>query len=303
MLDKKISVVLCTRNRAELFETCLLSLVKQTASPELFEIIIVDNNSKDNTKSISEYYCSKSTNIRYLIELKTGLSYARNTGWKNAKNDYVAFIDDDAIAMPSWVENIIFVIENIRPYPDAIGGKVLPYLLDQAPQWFDIRSEIREFGKEGWIDSYVFPLGFCGSNMIIRKIILEKFDGFSEEYGMLGNSIRLGEESELFYRMNMNKQSLYYFPQAIVLHAVMRKNFSYLYNLKRLYQAGKVMTEIRRKEITLRKSLSTFVDFIIAIFNFIIELNNKNKMMYNLRLTAYKFGCLVEFWSVKNSNK
>jgi hypothetical protein len=90
----RISVVVCTHRNPTLLAKALDSLSRQTLSQELFEAIVVDNNSQDNTKDVVGCYPS----VRYVFEEKLGLSYARNAGIRAARGDIIAFIDDDADA-------------------------------------------------------------------------------------------------------------------------------------------------------------------------------------------------------------
>jgi len=76
----------------------------QTEKPD--EVLVVDNNSKDNTKDIVNEF-KKKLPIRCLFEQRVGIPIARNTGLRNAKNGIIAFIDDDCVADKKWVENTI----------------------------------------------------------------------------------------------------------------------------------------------------------------------------------------------------
>ena len=102
----KISVIVCTYNRAYLLKNCLRSLVDQLVETSTFEVIIVNNNATDDTEEVAKSFTEKYPNFRYIIEPNQGLSNARNRGYKEAKGEYVAYIDDDARAYTDWVENI-----------------------------------------------------------------------------------------------------------------------------------------------------------------------------------------------------
>lgn len=98
----KISVLITTRNRAEILKECLKSLEEQSRSPN--EVIVVDNNSSDHTKTVVNNF--KSLKTKYLFEKKIGISYGRNRGLKAAKGDIFAFIDDDCMAEKNWIKEI-----------------------------------------------------------------------------------------------------------------------------------------------------------------------------------------------------
>ena len=92
-----ISVIICTFNRSYLLKTCLDALIKQSATWSEFEVIIVDNNSLDDTSIVATEFTSKYPHFRYVVESQIGLSFARNTGFKNARTEWVLYIDDDIV--------------------------------------------------------------------------------------------------------------------------------------------------------------------------------------------------------------
>ena len=94
-MKPSISVVVCTFNRAQLAATAIESLCEQTADKSQYEVIVVDNNSQDNTREVTEDFCSRYPNLRYCLEEEQGLSHARNRGWRESRGVYVAYVDDD----------------------------------------------------------------------------------------------------------------------------------------------------------------------------------------------------------------
>ena len=98
-----ISVLICTRNRSNLLRRCLISLSNQTPKP--YEVIIVDNGSRDNTKEICDSFAGKMS-LQYVFENHVGLPYARNAGIRLASGDVYAFIDDDCVAKRNWIRSI-----------------------------------------------------------------------------------------------------------------------------------------------------------------------------------------------------
>src|SRR4051812_18990090 len=102
-----VSVVLSTYNRARSLLLTLESLVSQETPPHLqYEIIVVDNNSTDETRAVVEGLRSRFTRLFYHFEGRQGVSYGRNTGIANARAPIVAFTDDDNDVSPTWVATI-----------------------------------------------------------------------------------------------------------------------------------------------------------------------------------------------------
>ena len=118
--DLTISVVIITRNRAEWLRSALESLTRQSRQAD--EVVVVDNNSQDNTREII-YSFDDRLNIKYVYEPTLGIPYARNSGIRNASGDIIASIDDDCEADEDWLKYI--ELPFIRdPDIGAVGGEI-----------------------------------------------------------------------------------------------------------------------------------------------------------------------------------
>lgn len=116
-----ISVVIPTFNRAMILKEALESLVAQTRKPD--EVVVVDNNSSDNTKEVVENF-NHGFNVIYVLEPRQGTSTARNTGIKKASGDIVVFIDDDCVADREWLHHL--ELPFLRdPSIGLVGGEIL----------------------------------------------------------------------------------------------------------------------------------------------------------------------------------
>lgn len=234
----KISVVICTFNRADLLVSALESVCVQTISAFVYEVIIVDNNSTDNTNIIVGDFCRQHINIRYYREPQQGLSYARNRGWREARGQYVAFLDDDARASPDWLETAFDCFCRVRPEPLAIGGKILPAYDTPKPKWFHDDLEVRSFGE----DPRFLRTGesFSGSNVVFRRDVLEDYGGFDVTVGVKGPYLSVGEETALFARIWQDKPDacFYYSPSMVVYHSVPEYKMTVWYSLKRSFVTG-----------------------------------------------------------------
>src|SRR5690349_21431211 len=122
----RISAIIPTYNRADYLGNAIQSLIEQTLPIEQYEILVIDNCSTDRTRQIVCEDFAHVPNLRYIYEPVLGLSQARNTGWQQARGDYVAYLDDDAIASSQWLEKILFTFRTVTPIPGCVGGKVEP---------------------------------------------------------------------------------------------------------------------------------------------------------------------------------
>jgi GT2 family glycosyltransferase len=213
-----LSVVICTYNRPSLLKTALESLEQQTARRDEFEVLVVDNDPSEQTRSAVKPF-RDILQLRYVAERKTGLNHARNAGYRAARAGYVAYLDDDARAARDWVENICNIIREGNP-PAIFGGPYFPFYVSEKPRWFLDCYDSNDLG-DAPKQLYSSPL-VTGSNIVLRKTLLQRLGGFRAEYGMSGARIRYGDETELQMRAlrEVTGVEVWYFPQIVVYHLV-----------------------------------------------------------------------------------
>lgn len=216
-MDNKISVVICTYNRAELLKEAMQSLVCQTADPSYYEVIIIDNNSTDKTEPVVRSLMREHNFFRYVSEPKQGLSHARNRGYLEAAYDWVAYMDDDAKAFPNYIERMRYVIDNYAF--DCFGGVYLPWFKNNKPKWYkntyqtnrNLKNEIGKLGPNEY---------FSGGNCVFRKELLVKSNGFCSQIGMTGNGPAYGEETLMIRELRKLNCHIGFDPELKVEHYV-----------------------------------------------------------------------------------
>jgi glycosyltransferase involved in cell wall biosynthesis len=116
----EISVIICSYNRSSYIINAVNSLFHQTMQRDRFEVVVVDNNSIDNTGELVREFINTHPyfNLHYMTEKRQGASYARNTGAAIAKAPLLCFMDDDAVAEPDFLERIVAFF---YATPDATG--------------------------------------------------------------------------------------------------------------------------------------------------------------------------------------
>jgi len=214
-----ITVAVCTRNRAEFLDRCITSIIDQKVDRSLFEVLIVDNNSSDNTAKISNVYCEKHDNVRYVLEPEEGHSQARNRAVEESKGEFISFIDDDAYASNEWLESILFCFQNNGA--DIVGGPVeaLYNVSDEISEFVRKNNEFKDFGPK--IRKLEWPENRCGFptvNSSYRKSLFEKHGNFSLKFGMVKGKLVMGEDSELNLRLSLAGSSFWFAPKAKVFH-------------------------------------------------------------------------------------
>ena len=263
-----LSIIICSYNRASYISDALDSLYRQTAGLNAFEAIIVDNNSTDNTAEVFAQWRSKHPDgsFTYLTESKQGASFARNTGAAVAKGAWLCFMDDDAVATPNYVENIL---NHIKTKPDAVGfgGRIIPKYIPAEPKWMSyyVSSLVGNFDYAPIACAFKkgkYPLE---SNMIVKKDIYEQIGGFNVNLPGVVGTLRIGGEGkELFYKILALGNTIYYDPSICVHHVVEVKKLTseYMYRVASGIGRGEKTRTIR---ISKSAYFLKFIEYILKL--------------------------------------
>jgi len=235
----KISVVICTHNRADSLRRTLQSLGKQTLPVDEFEVLVVDNASTDDTQTVVKS-CT-SLPVRYLHEPILGLSVARNTGWQNATTNYVAFLDDDAVAAPGWLEHILQTFDSAEGEEVVVGGRVVLALPVPKPAWLDdsllfCLGELT--GPPGISTLSTTSLYLPGCNIAFKKSTLLQLHGFPTLLGRTGSTLLSGEEILLQKKVVAGGGAVLYHHQASVTHHIEADRLTKKWFMRRMYWEG-----------------------------------------------------------------
>jgi len=210
-----------------------------------FEIIIVDNNSNDQTRSVAESYAEKShRRLQYVFEPRQGLNYARNKGIEKARGDIIVFTDDDVEVQPDWLENIWACFS--RRGCDAVGGRVLPVYPEGTPQWVkDCQPFMQgsvlchDYGEGTMPYDRAAMVPFVGANMSYRRQIFEDYGAFRTDIGA-GHGM-VGDETEFFRRIEKAGKKIYYCGKALLKHPVFKERMNLRHVAKRNIAYGKYL--------------------------------------------------------------
>lgn len=191
-----ISVALSTYNRSAVLRNALEKLSRQETTGIEYEILVIDNNSTDETRQVIASFVERDSHFRYIFEKRQGLSYARNAGIEAAKSDLIVFCDDDVEASPAWIQKNY---EASLRFPDAdyIGGRVLPIWDGPVPGWVRPTMApfaLSDFGDKPFEVSPKNPRCLVGASLAVRRRALAKAGLFSIETQRVKNSIGSTED-------------------------------------------------------------------------------------------------------------
>ncbi len=234
MDSPNFSVIIITRNRASFLRKVLESLIKQDYGNDKYDIIIVDNNSKDDTTSTVERFQRECPNkIHYVFEPRIGMSKARNTGASVAKGEILVFIDDDAIAASNWLNNYDHLY---KTFPDIVawGGKIDLVFESCRPKWLsdDLMMALSYLNISDKETMLSFPDYPFGCNFSVKRECYMKIGGFIED---LKTS---NEEKAFFCKLHLNNYRVGYSPKPLVYHQIPSSRLEKKYLIKRGIKQG-----------------------------------------------------------------
>ena len=212
-----VSVVIATWNRSDSLIRTLNSLCEQTLPGEMFEVIVVDNNSTDGIASVVSLV-NAPYNLRYIFEGRPGRTYALNTGLDAARGSIITVTDDDCVPDPKWLERITTRFEmpevgllggpGLSVYPSEITGD--EYRLFLGRRFF---GDFSPYDKLTELKDDNLPLGL---NLSFRRVIADNIH-FDISLGVFGKT-HIGRDETDFIRRAQSLGYQVFFDPGVVVH-------------------------------------------------------------------------------------
>lgn len=260
----RFSVVIATYNRAlELGET--LASLANLSPAGAWEVIVVDNNSSDDTRQVVEAWTKRfPVELRYLSESRQGRSPALNTAIRAARGSIIATTDDDVRVPADWLDRAAAALE--RSGADYVGGRVLPIWGGPRPEWLsdrpgkqwaviallDYGSEMLEFGAR-------VPLGV---NMAFTRAAFDRVGLFDPDTGRRAGTLLGQEVREWCIRARRVNVRGFYAPDMIVRHVIPPSRLTKRYFRRWFYWRGISRAMLyERAGLDMEEPESTALDF------------------------------------------
>lgn len=262
----RYSIIVCTYNRARYLELCgdswaaLATPAGARAEPiaqPIAELIIVDNNSTDDTVSaaaalVERINARPGWRARYVFEPKQGLSHARNRGAQEASGAWLAFLDDECIVPSDWLQRLD--AHATARAPDMLGGPyrgafVPAMARARYPRGYDERFGDSHHRRDEWADGWLRKPGLSGGNMAVRADVLERLGGFDPALGQSGAAIAFGEETELQARLLAEPDGgkIYYAADLELTHLIRPEKAAMRMALVGVAKRAKAIADIGRR--------------------------------------------------------
>lgn len=214
----EVSIVIPTYNRSALVRDAIDSVLGQD-SQSSFEIVVVDNNSQDDTATvIRSLMDAHPGRVRYVVEREQGNAHARNCGVKSATADIIAFIDDDVTVDTNWLTSLKQALD-AREDLSFVGGRVLPQWDGPPPSWVTPEHwaplALLDYGPDELIISGTSPRGLLTANIAFRRTVFDEVGTFSPHLQRVKNFIGSMEDTEFLMRVCRRGRKGMYLPGMI----------------------------------------------------------------------------------------
>ncbi len=308
MSNPLFSILFSTRNRADLLHQTLEGISRQSLSQENWQVIVIDNGSRDRTPEVLADWAQKIPLI-HMVEPVAGKNRALNKALTAATGDLYLFIDDDILPDANW---LLSFSQAVRRWPsDAVfGGAITPLFPPKTPDW------IRRFPQTEMQTAYAdyhpaenegpVQLQPFGGNMLLRAQIMKQFT-LNEQVGPSGNSYAMGSETELLLRMKAAGYRFIYVPSANVQHLIRpdQVTVKWLYSRARNSGRGSVHFE---PDLWNRRVLGVPIPLLEKLVQqwgqYMLALNEPLQIRFDLGRSYFKtLGMVHEYWLIHAKRK
>ena len=211
-----ISVNVCTYNRAEMLRGALESLICQKTDEKFsYEIIVIDNASTDDTKSVVDQVSTNCpVSVRYILEEEKVVAQARNRGVKKSQGAWIAFFDDDQLAESDWLYELYATASETGA--NCIGGPYFLLLKEQelnrlTPTLRSILGDSQHGNKKRRCNRTILP---STGNALVKKTVFDIVGNFD-------NTMQYsGEDTDFFRRVLRAGFEIWFTPKAKIYHIV-----------------------------------------------------------------------------------
>ncbi|HEY0780016.1 MAG TPA: glycosyltransferase, partial [Gemmatirosa sp.] len=237
-----------TYNRAALLGDAVRSLLALDPATPPYEVVIVDNNSTDDTRAVVEALIPESGGrLRYVFEGRQGVAYGRNTGAAVARAPVIVFTDDDVRASPGWLVAYARAFAE-HPEVDYAGGPVKPMWPKPAPAWLTHAHSsplaLIEHGAEGFVVTRENFCVFVTANLAVRRDAFEAVGRLDPKFQHEPGAVTAIEDHELQIRLQASGRRGWYEPEAVIRAEVQANRLTKAYHRRWAFDHGRVHARV-----------------------------------------------------------
>lgn len=235
----KVTVAIPTYNRADFLRQTLAGIVAQQFPRDHFEVLVIDNNSKDHTRAVVAEFASAHPAPRYLQESRQGLDYARNRAIAEARGEIVLFADDDILVQPDWLAQMAvpLLADGGQRKIGAVGGEVIPVFPDGLPDWVrEWHAPLAFRPDAGPLEKKHSPMG---ANLAFPKWVFAELGLFHTALDRAAGNYFSGGDSEMVRRVRAAGLEVWFSPGAAVKHQMPASRTTFRYAARHAFDSAR----------------------------------------------------------------
>ncbi len=235
----KVTVAIPTYNRADYLRQTLAGLVAQQFPRHHYEILVIDNNSRDHTAAVVAEFAAAQPAPRLIREEKQGLDHARNRALTEARGEIIVFGDDDILVQPDWLAHmtVALIADAAARKIGAVGGEVIPIFPDGLPVW------VREWHAPLAFRADLGPIAArhspMGANLAFPKWIFENLGPFHTALDRAAGNYFSGGDSEMIRRVRAAGLEVWFAPAAAVQHQMPASRTTFRYAARHAFDSAR----------------------------------------------------------------
>ncbi len=243
----QLSVVISTYNRGPLLADAVRSVLAQRPDGPGFELIVVDNNSTDDTRATVQALIDGDARVRYVFEPRQGVSHGRNAGIAASRGPIVAFTDDDVRAQPDWTAVVWHAFEE-NPWASFVGGRVLPRWPGPVPRWLTPEHwaplALVDYGDDRLRVDLSRAICMLTCNVAYRRDTLTQAGGFDPRFQHRPGARSACEDWELQLRVMRAGGAGLYLPTMVMEAEVQPNRLDREYHRRWHFDHGRAVTDL-----------------------------------------------------------
>jgi glycosyltransferase involved in cell wall biosynthesis len=234
-----LTVLLATRNRANILREVLEAYSKLQVPESGWKLVVIDNGSTDRTQEVLASM-AKELPLVSIVEPRPGKNFALNTGLDHAEGDLIVLTDDDAFPAKDWLISLRKAADE-RPEFAMFGGLVSARWETPPPSW--VRwvkvGPVYTISDSSLVEGPIEPYHIFGPNMAVRAAVFEKGIRFDTTIGPTSSSYAMGSETELVLRLSEQGYRGWFVEGAMVEHFIRKEQLEIEWVLRRGVRYGR----------------------------------------------------------------
>jgi GT2 family glycosyltransferase len=251
MSSLRVTVAVITYNRSRLLRQTLAGILRQDYPADRWELLVIDNNSSDDTRDVVTSFVTANPAPRRIVETRQGLDHGRNRAIEEARGDLVVLVDDDVLVEPDWLAQLVAPFSSESAHKiGVVGGEVVPVFPDGIPAWMEgFHRPLGLRSDPGPLAPNQAPMG---ANFAFPKWVFVRFGMFDTRLDRQGSRLFGGGDSEMIRRLRTVGLEVWFVPGAKVLHQISGDRLTLGYALRHAFDSAR--SRVADNVRTLRES-------------------------------------------------